>query len=252
MTLLPVAEGRVDGVNSSGFVIGTSGPDYAGWIYRNGKVSPLTPFHGDATPPNAINTRGDVVGQATTGKNETSVIWPAAQPDAVRALRPAGVLVSTIADNGTIGGSFQNKPYVGDGNGHGQTLATGASHARGAVYQIRGHYAVGWGLSDTDVGLYPMVWNLATGIRTPYPKVGLFAIGDDGTVVGNDSLGSHANVQFGLIGRGGVLKLLPGNVAGDPPVSVSDVSADGTTVVGQRDIPNAAGLTSRIGLLWHC
>jgi hypothetical protein len=97
-----------------------------------------------------------------------------------------------------------------------------------------------------------MVWNLATGARTPYLKVDLAAIGDTGTVVGNDNLGSHANVQFGLIGRGGVLELLPGNVDGDPPISVSDVSADGTTVVGQRDVPNAAGLTSRIGLLWHC
>jgi|GEM_PF-2698071 len=258
-TLIPVDEGGVAGVNASGVVIGTSGigtsgPKTIAWEFRNGKVTLLPKFHGVAPEPYGINARGDIIGQVGSGNNATSVIWPADRPGTVRALLPTGMLAYTITDSGMVGGSFDDKPYVGDGNGNGHALPTGASDPRGQVYQIRGDFGVGWGLSNVTVGIVPMVWNLATNARTQYAKVGLWAIASDGTVLGDTTPdGDVAGARIGLIGRGGVLKRLPTGVAGSPPVYVYDITADGTTIVGVRHTSPAAGSpVSQVGAVWHC
>jgi hypothetical protein len=258
MTLIPVGEGGVAGVNASGAVIGTSGPKATPWVYRNGKVTPLPKFHGATPEPYGINARGDIIGQVGSGNNETSVIWPATQPGTVRALLPVGLLAYTITDSGMIGGSIggpnEYRPYVGDGEGNGRTLPTGANDPRGQVHQIRGDFAVGWGLSNITEGLIPMVWNLATDARTPYAKVSLVAIGTDGTVAGDTTPDADpAGARIGLIGHGGVLEMLPTGVAGNPPVYIYDITADGTTIVGVRHSSPAGGSpVSQVGVVWHC
>jgi hypothetical protein len=257
MTLIPVAEGKVDGVNAGGVVIGHSGANATGWVYRNGNVTPLLKFHGVAGTPYAINARGDIVGQVTAA-NEPAVIWPADHPGTVRALLPAGVVARTITDSGVIGGSIGDpehpRPYIGDGKGTGHTLSTGATDARGQVYQIRGNYAVGWGFNNITKGFIPMVWNLATNSRTQYPRVGLVAIGADGTVVGATVPDSGVPGPYiGLIGRGGELERLPSGAADNLSVYVNDVSADGHTVFGLRQTSSStSGPISQVGILWHC
>jgi hypothetical protein len=258
MTLIPVAEGKIDGVNADGVVIGYSGANAAGWVFRNGTVTPLPKFHGVAGTPYAINAVGDVVGQVIGVKNEPGVIWPADRPGTVRALLPAGMVGSTITDSGLIGGSIGDaehpRPYVGDGNGTGHTLSTGATDPLGQVREIRGNYAVGWGFNNVTKGMIPMVWNLATNARTPYPRVGLIAIATDGTVVGETVPDSGVpGPAIGLIGRGGALERLPSGAGDNLSIYVDDVSADGHTVFGQRRTSsNTSDPLTAIGLLWHC
>jgi hypothetical protein len=255
MTLLPVAEGGPTAVNASGVVLGSSGPNDAGWIYRNGKVTQLPKYRGQVVEPWGMNSRGDIVGRVTIGKTETSVILPAGHPGTVRPLKPAGFEVDTITDTGTVAGAFQNKPYVGDGNGSGHTLPTGATDPRGEVYQIRGDYAVGWGLADTDQGLFPMVWNLRTGVRTPYPRVPMDAIASDGTSVGVDNTGTGNGdaASFGIIARNGTLKRLPSGISGNLPLQISDITADGHTIYGfQHTDATTTGPVHEVGILWRC
>ncbi|HKE65470.1 MAG TPA: hypothetical protein VKB59_12600 [Micromonosporaceae bacterium] len=250
VTLIPIADGGASGVNASGTVIGTTGPNYIGWVYRNGHVSPLPKFKGSPIAPSAINANGDIVGHATVGNTDTSVIVRANQPGIVKELLPKGIYVDTITDNGTIAGRYHDKPWIGDGKGDGRTLPTDATDPRGEVYKITGDYAVGWGLNDHGQGLFPMVWNLANGVLTPYPMVPLWQVATDGTVVGDVSDGDN---RVGLIGHNGVLQRLPTGAASDLQVVVDDMTADGHTVVGKRRTSaTVSGPISEVGLIWHC
>jgi hypothetical protein len=257
MTLLPVAEGYAAGVTSSGEVIGDSGNGATGWVYHNGRVSPLPKFDGSPVVPTAINERGDIVGQAEVGGIGVFVIVTAAQPGIAKQLLPNGVFALTLSDTGAIGGSLNNAPYIGDGLGNGQTLSTGASDNQGVVYQIRGDYALGDGLAIRDQGLYPKVWNLATGELTLYPNVNLAAIANDGTVAGDIDTGNGLGdaTRFALIGHDGALQRLPTGVTGDRQIHTYDISADGHTVYAARHVapgPDGAAPISTVGVIWHC
>ncbi len=256
-TLIPVADGGPSAVNASGVVIGSGGRNSAGWVYRNGKVSPLPKFHGMVTTPNAINARGDIIGGVASGQIGTSLIWPAAHPGTVRALLPANLLANTISDTGLVGGSIgpfdRGQPYVGDGNGNGHALSTGDSDPQGDVFQIRGHYAVGEG--PIFGGRYPLVWNLTTGALTTYPDVRLSAIADDGTTVGEIVNSSVGYTSIGLVGRGGQLARLPSGHGDSLQIYLDAVGItdDAHTIVGSSRTPvNTDGPFSRVGLLWHC
>jgi hypothetical protein len=257
MSLIPAADGGVDGVNANGVVIGNSGSTGAGWVYRNGKVSLLPKFHGIAATPNAINARGDIIGLMINRQTETSVIWPAANPGTVRALLPATLLANTISDSGLIGGAIgsfdRGRPYVGDGKGNGHTLSTGDADPQGDVFQIRGHYAVGEG--PILGGRYPLVWNLTTGALTTYPDVRLNSIANDGTTVGQVTSSSGVYTSIGLVARGGRLQRLPTGPGDNLRVYVNPdgITDDGHTIVGTSRTPvNNDGPFSRVALLWHC
>lgn len=257
MSLIPVADGGASDVNASGVVIGSSGPSGAGWVYRNGKVSPLPKFHGLVTAPGAINARGDIIGGVASGQPETSLIWPADHPGTVRALLPANLLANTISDTGEIGGSIgpfdEGRPYVGDGKGNGHTLPTGGPDTQGDVFEIRGHYAVGEG--PIFAGRYPLVWNLSTGVLTTYPDVHLNAVANDGTTVGEVTSSSGVYTSIGLIGRGGRLQRLPTGPGDNLQVYVDAVGItdDGHNIVGIRRTPvSYDGPFSQVALMWHC
>jgi hypothetical protein len=255
MMLLPVAEGNADGVTSSGEVIGDSNNGATGWVYRNGHVSPLPKFKGSPVVPTAINERGDIVGTAEVGGNSVFAIITANQPGIVVELLPIGVFVDTISDTGAIGGSLNNQPYVGDGKGNGQTLDTEASDPQGVVYQIRGNYALGDGSAISNQGLYPKVWNLATGEPTLYPMVNLAAIATNGTVAGDVDTGVGDATRFALIGHDGVLQRLATGVSSNRQIHVYDISGNGHIVYGARHVapgPDGTAPISTVGVVWRC
>ena len=254
---LPGSDNGATDVNASGVVVGSSGSDGAGWVYRNGKVSLLPKFHGVVGTPGAINARGDIIGVVTVGQTETHVIWPAAHPGTVRALLPANLIANTITDTGEIGGSIgpfdEGKPYIGDGNGNGHTLATGLADTQGTVSQIRGHYAVGEG--PIFAGRFPTVWNLTTGTLMTYPNISLNSIATDGTIVGAATSSSGGYTSIGLVGRDGQLERLPTGHGDSPQVTCFRPASPttGTPSSGPSRTPaNNDGPYSQVALLWHC
>jgi hypothetical protein len=257
-TLFRGSDTGATAVNASGVVVGSSGSDGAGWVFRNGKVSQLPKFHGVAATPLGINARGDILGMVYKGQTETSVIWPAANPGTVRALLPANFLANTISDTGSIGGAIgpfdKGKPYVGDGNGNGHTLPTGLADTQGNVFQIRGDYAVGEG--PIFAGRFPVVWNLTTGSLVTYPNISLRAIADDGTTVGAaTTTTSDGYTSIGLVGRSGQLQRLPTGHGDSPPVyeDAAGITEDGHTILGTDRKPvGTDGPFSQVALVWHC
>ena len=256
-TLFPGSDTGATAVNASGVVVGSSGSDSAGWVYRDGKVSLLPRFHGAAATPLDINARGDILGMVVNTHTETSVIWPAANPGTVRALKPANFLANTITDAGLIGGAIgpfdEGKPYVGDGNGNGHTLSTGLADTQGNVSQIRGHYAIGEG--PIFAGRFPTLWNLTTGTLMTYPNMSLNSVATDGTIVGTATDNSDGYTSIPLIDRDGQIERLPTGHGDSPQVNVIPVGItdDGHTILGTDRTPaNTEGPYSKVALLWHC
>jgi hypothetical protein len=118
------------------------------------------------------------------------------------------------------------------------------------VYSISGDYAAGWALNNFADGLFPMVWNLTTGARTPYPRSDLYEVANDGTVVGGSNSG---NTDVALIGHNGVLQRLPTGAADNLSVDVDNITADGHTMFGVRyTTADTSGPITKVGVLWRC
>src|SRR5262249_51689259 len=132
----------------------------------------------------------------------------------------------------------------------------GVNDDQGAVYQIRGQYALGDGGNNVQ-GRFPRVWNLATGELTRYPNGAIAAVADNGTGAGDKDSGDGAGGAdtVGLIGHDGALQRLPNDVNGNYQIHVYDISADGHTVYAARHVaPGAVGTApvSTVAVLWHC
>ncbi|GAB3410073.1 hypothetical protein [Flindersiella endophytica] len=166
--LRPYVEIRPTGINRHGAITGyrhgapTAFQDP--WLYRNGKFTilpELTP--NDDTGTEAINSRGDVIGNSQQG-----LVWPANRPGTLRVLTVPGQSVRAYAldidDDGTVlgilGGIPGGIPYIWPPHGAPYPLSVppGFNLEDTNVAAIRNGWVAGYGQEGNR--LVGLRWNL--------------------------------------------------------------------------------------------
>jgi hypothetical protein len=263
------ATGSAGPVNSSGVVAGADideNDHLLGWVWKNGKMTRLAAPSGYLwTVPQGINARGDVVGFATSALYVSiPVLWPADHPGTVVKLQmPAGLGASHanfsratgIDEHGTIVGVILGRPVRWSADGLATPLPlpgpapTSGGGDAGTVGAIRGHFAFGTfyakpaGSTLNDKSLVTAVrWDLRAGTVTSL-AVGHFngvsGAATGGAVTWNDDPNPSARITPD--GR-----LIPLNQPSGGGALALEMSADGSTIIGQT-----RGDSSR-PVVWHC
>ncbi len=173
-------------VNSSGVVVGWN-RRVGGWVYRDGRITapPKLPGQGQAAPE-AINSRGDIVGSSGTH----GVIWPADQPDHVRPIGVGCRSMDGVSDNGLIVGllASDNERHLLNRDGTIQPLpAEFPYHPQ----MIAGPWVLGRAdVPDLTTSAVGYRWNVNTGAIVPLTvnttTAGFLAnaLGESGEMVG--------------------------------------------------------------------
>lgn len=239
--LNPSGDGEwANAVNASGTVVGMR---YGGdtWMYRDGAFTTLPSLSDDQPIPTAINTRGDIVG--TSG--ERPVIWPADQPNHVRAFGTAEAIAEDVTDDGLI---------VASTGAEGQLWnSDGTVHSQPTGFQPRlvgGPWVVGADPS-TRLGVSPpansgfVLWNVDTDEQHRLPD-GLdpLAVSRSGIVLGEIYVDGRGQPRPVLV-RDDTLVRLP-EPASVAEFHVTAVTGDGRVVVGDGTKANG----DPVALMW--
>lgn len=127
----------------------------------------------------AINSRGDVVGNAFGATGWKAVEWPADRPGTVRVLTVpggAGGLATGIDENGTVVGYLTpwppGTPYVWPTKGHAHPLRIPAGSAGGNAVAVQQGIVAGNVFDPATGSTDAAEWNLRTGRLTTWPNTG--------------------------------------------------------------------------------
>ena len=183
-SLSPYIQVQFNAVNSRREIIGERMTDETSFhtdafVYRNGRFTLLAaPSPGESTEALAINSRGDVVGDAQGSAGWQPVEWSAARPGTVRVLATPGTgggFASSIDEDGTVVGHLTSSspgvPYVWPAKGTAYALPIPAGSLGGEAVAIR-HGLVAGNVFDPATGSTAVAeWNLRTGSFTMWPSV---------------------------------------------------------------------------------
>ncbi len=171
--LTPYVQADFNDVNRHGVVVGERMTDYNSFhtdafIYQSGRFTLLpAPHPGDETHAVAINSHGDVVGNAFTATGWHPVLWPANRPGTVRVLTAGNAFATDIDENGTVVGYLEpypdGTPYVWPVNGRPYALPVPPGGTGGVAVAIRLGMVAGNVLDPATGGSKPALWNLRTG-----------------------------------------------------------------------------------------
>jgi hypothetical protein len=183
-SLAPEVEVQFNAVNERGEIVGQRTTDDTSFhtdafVYRNGRFTILrAPGKGDSTEALAINSRGDVVGDASGPSGWQAVEWPANHPGTVRVLAAPGGgwgFTSGIDEDGTvvgyIGASPTSIPYVWPARGRAHPLRIPAGSAGGDTVAVREGWVAGNVFDPATGSTVPALWNLRTGRFTMWRNV---------------------------------------------------------------------------------
>jgi uncharacterized membrane protein len=264
-------------VNSAGVAVGfyaadppgTSAPQ-AGWVFRDGVVTPLAlPAGARTATPHAVNEAGDIAGAAMPATGPTPsvpVVWPAGSPGSPRMSGPdaAGAAIAITAD-GTMVGSVTGAhdiPVVWDPDGGRRSLSVPAGWTGASALVVRGDVVYGTVRRETAAGpralegqaasaagpddlptgggppvvtASPVRWNLRDGTSHVYPvDGGLAAVSDSGWLLVTVSTDGRIPDQLVIVRPDGRARALPMPAVERPSAARGVyISEDGRTVVGQ-------------------
>ena len=183
-SLAPEVEVQFNAVNSRGETVGQRTTDDSSlhtdaFIYRNGRFTVLrAPSKGESTEALAIDSRGDVIGDAAGPSGWQAVEWPAGRPGTARVLAVPGggsSFATGIDEDGTVVGylgSFPpGTPYVWPAHGRPHALRVPAGSAGGEAVAIRDGWVAGNVFDPATGSTVPAVWNLHTGRFTLWRNV---------------------------------------------------------------------------------
>jgi hypothetical protein len=242
-------------VNAEGMVAGRSQRDgrSIGWLRHGSTYTELKPPTGAREVfVNGLNGRGDVAGEAIwSDRHSKAVVWafgsstPAVLPTANAAFASA----NAIGEDGTAYGSAGDGDMVAawpPGRAAQPLPGLDGDHV-GKVFRVAGQWAMGVG-SAAGTGLNEharwVLWNLAKPTATPTAPLGLpyaESVNARGWLAGYTDEGRPAIV------RDGRLIPLPGLDGDDGDGVASDLSDDGTIIIGTVDKPSGT-----VSVEWHC
>jgi hypothetical protein len=247
----PEGEVSVEGVNSSGVVVGNvEGKKYSsGFLYRDGRYETLgRPADSLGAIPYSINDQGVIAGQAEFGLNKhlKSLRWRVSSPSTYEVLSSStatkfGALARAVAADGSIGGN------IDDGDGPIIWRPDGSTYAppsltpdkQGKVFEFGGAYAIGWsGANNTSPNW--VRWNLATNSVVAIGEISPIAVATDGTVVGS---ADNSTGSVPVLWRDDATLILPGRPGGTEGAYALDISDDGKTVLGRNGVES---------FFWRC
>jgi hypothetical protein len=251
-------------VNSSGTVVGhDSNETGLTWRFTNGAVQELTrPAGYDRAMALHVNGKGDALGMASGDPNRdipppALVVWPADRPDRPRIIREPDSQPLAIRDDGTvISVRHRSEADLGAGSivihrpsgtrtsitvpreltGHGSMLNATvhgdylySSYADGEITYSDGVTSL------ANPYLYPVRWNLRTGLIEIFDDLRAAPVGDPG---GWFVAAEDADGRLVLVAPDRTTRRFP--VAG---ATVRAVAGDGTTL---------AGFLEPGPVSWHC
>jgi hypothetical protein len=241
---------RVRAVSRTGAMVGFRGTRI--WLHRDGAWSDL----GVNGVPQAINSRGDIVGGDTTGR---LVVWPAGHVDQPRVL--AGGSTNNlldyydIADDGTVAApTSDDRPRVWAPDGTPRELPMPPGLTGATVTRVSGRWAVGEGYRP-DPNLtkdgrsiplpVPLRWRLDTGTVEELPIANPNGIVD--VTAQGVAVFSGVTQPVTLVAPDGTQKQLP-KPGDEPRALVEGISDDGRTIAG-----DAYGIGDEsIPYVWRC
>ena len=185
--LAPYVQVQFNAVNRRGVIVGERMIDESSFhtdafVYRGGRFTLLpAPNPGDETHALAVNSRGDIVGDAFTASGWQPVEWQAARPGTVRVLSTpggGGGFATGIDEDGTVVGYLTpwppGTPYVWPARGAARALPFPAGDpglVGGNAVAIRFGMVAG-NVTDPATGAdVPALWNLRTGRSTVWRGV---------------------------------------------------------------------------------
>lgn len=215
-----------------------------GFLYRNGRLTPLGLLDGRDSYGEAINNRGDVVGAASDANGLSQPVL--FRNGRVIDLRPglgvggtlAGGFAIGINSAGVITGEYAGQgAFIHDGT-HGQFLNLDGSHSgRGVDINNAGTVLVD---KDLENGLRPGLYRDGTVTWLPAlhenANVSAGAINNAGDVVGTESFDGYSRVL--LYSHGAVQAIEPIYAGGS--LSSYDINERGW-IVGELDQPIGGG-----------
>jgi hypothetical protein len=176
--LAPAIRVDFNDINSHGVVVGERMTDSNtfhtdAFVYRAGRFTLLrAPDPGDVTQAVAINSRGEIVGNAYFAAAWHPVVWREDRPGSVRVLPiPAGGgYAGDIDDDGTVVGYLAPWPpgtlYVWPVHGAPHALPVPAGSIGGNAVSIRSGMVAGNVFDPVTGSTVATVWHLRTGIIT--------------------------------------------------------------------------------------
>lgn len=182
--LAPYIQVQFNAVNRSGAIVGerlTSDTSFHtdAFVYRDGRFALLpAPHPGDSTQALAIDSRGDIVGDADGAAGLQPVEWPAGRPDTVHMLTTADQgtgVASGIDQDGTVVGYLGSYPtsiaYVWPAHGRAHRLAVPAGSLGSNAEAISNGMVAGDVLDPATGSSALTEWNLRTGQFKVWPSL---------------------------------------------------------------------------------
>ncbi len=237
-------------MNSSGVGVGSSligegdGSRQAAWVYRDGQ---FTLLRGEDSSANAVNDRGEIVGEV----GGLPVVWRGFDAEPQLLAMPGqgrGNALDIDADGTVIGETFATRPrhaYVWPPGGSARTGADGDFY-----FTVRDGWVAGATGTEVPFGGRAARWNLRTGQRETLAGElsGMSArVSAQGWVAGVTGVPEGKRAQLVSVDR--VVALPPPAQAPQGELAIRAISADGHTVAGSV-IGSASG--EAMPLVWRC
>lgn len=182
--LAPYVQVQFNAVDRKGAIVGERLTSYASlhtdaFVYRNGRFTLLpAPHRGDSTEALAIDSRGDIVGDATGIAGRQPVEWQADRPGTVRVLSTAGQgtgIADGIDQDGTVVGYLGSYPtsiaYVWPAHGPAHRLPVPAGSLGSNAAAISNGMVAGNVLDPATGSSALTEWNLRTGRFKIWPNL---------------------------------------------------------------------------------